>query len=104
VFTPVLSKHSKNFNRIDTLSVGADRIQRNFQPMQPQVEGWRPRQIADERAKLILYSAFVDGKLEAPRSLLPEVHRLYCEPQYPDFSPRNRMELVERIYQHLQET
>ena len=32
---------------------------------------------ADDTAKLILYSAFIDGKLETPRSLLPEVHRLY---------------------------
>ncbi len=38
VFTPVLAKHSKSFNLIDTLAVGADRIQRNFEPMQRQVE------------------------------------------------------------------
>ena len=92
-FTPVLSKHSKNFNLIDTLAVGVDRIQRNFEPMQRQVEGWRQTQITDERAKLIFYSAFVDGKLEAPRSLLPEVHRLYFEPEYPEFSPRTMWSL-----------
>jgi hypothetical protein len=28
VFTPVLAKHTKSFNLIDTLSVGVDRIQR----------------------------------------------------------------------------
>jgi len=33
-------------------------------------------------------SAFVNGKLDAPKSLLPEVHRLYFEPEYPEFSPR----------------
>jgi hypothetical protein len=27
VFTPILAKHSKSFNLIDTLSVGVDRIQ-----------------------------------------------------------------------------
>lgn len=75
VFTPVLAKHSKSFNLIDTLAVGVDRIQRNFEPMQRQVERWRGEQISDERAKLILYASFVDGELEAPRSLLPEVHR-----------------------------
>jgi hypothetical protein len=26
---------------VDTLSVGVDRIQRNFEPMQRQVESWR---------------------------------------------------------------
>ena len=44
-------------------------------------ESWRQTQITDARAKLIFYSAFVEGKLEAPKSLLPEVHRLYFEPQ-----------------------
>jgi len=92
-FTPVLAKHSKSFNLIDTLSVGVDRIQRNFEPMQRQVEGWRQMQITDARAKLIFYSAFVEGKLDAPKSLLPEVHRLYFEPQYPEFSPRTMWSL-----------
>jgi Domain of unknown function (DUF932) len=92
-FTPVLAKHSKSFNLVDTLSVGVDRIQRNFEPMQRQVEHWRQAQITDERAKLILYAAFVDGKLDAPRSLLSEVHRLYFEPQYEEFSPRTMWSL-----------
>jgi len=72
VFAPVLATHTKSFNLIDTLSVGVDRIQRNFQPLQRQVETWRKTQIRDNTARLILYSAFIDGKLEAPRSLLPE--------------------------------
>jgi hypothetical protein len=93
VFTPVLAKHSKRFNLIDTLAVGVDRIPRNFEPMQRQVENWRQTQITDERAKLILYSAFVDGKLDAPRSLLGETHRLYFEPQYPDSAPRTMWSL-----------
>jgi hypothetical protein len=92
-FTPVLAKHSKSFNLIDTLAIGVDRIQRNFGPMQRQVESWRETQLSDERAKLIFYSAFIDGKLEAPRTLLPEVHRMYFEPQYPEFSPRTMWSL-----------
>ena len=31
-FTPVLAKHSKSFFLIDCVSVGVDRIQRNFEP------------------------------------------------------------------------
>ncbi len=92
-FTPVLAKHSKSFNLIETLAVGVDRIQRNFEPMQRQVEQWRQTQISDDRAKLILYEAFVDGELEAPRSLLGEVHRLYFDPQYPEFAARNMWSL-----------
>ncbi len=33
VFTPVLAKHRNSFNLIDTISAGADRIQRNFEPI-----------------------------------------------------------------------
>jgi hypothetical protein len=87
-FTPVLAKHSKSFNLIDTLAIGVDRMQRNFEPMQRQIESWRRTQIDDDRAKLILYEAFVEGELDAPRSLLHAVHRLYFEPQYPEFSAR----------------
>src|SRR6266496_1891790 len=38
VFTPVLGKHTKSFNLIDTLAIGVDRIQRSFEPMRRQVE------------------------------------------------------------------
>jgi hypothetical protein len=37
VFTPVLAKHSKSFSLIDCISVGVDRMQRNFEPMRKQV-------------------------------------------------------------------
>jgi hypothetical protein len=86
VFTPVLAKHTKSFNLLDTLSVGVDRIQRNFEPMRRQVEIWRQTQITDIQARLIIYAAFVERKLDAPKSLLSEVHRLYFEPEYPEFS------------------
>jgi hypothetical protein len=32
-FTPVLAKHSKNFSIVDSLAIGVDRIQRNFDPL-----------------------------------------------------------------------
>ena len=37
-FTPVLAKHSKSFSLIDCISVGVDRMQRNFEPMRKQVD------------------------------------------------------------------
>ena len=58
-----------------------------------EVEHWRQTQITDERAKLIFYAALVDGKLEAPKSLLQELHRLYFEPQYEEFSARTMWSL-----------
>ena len=36
-FTPVLAKHSKNFSLIDSIAIGVERMQRNFGPMQKQV-------------------------------------------------------------------
>ena len=82
MFTPVLAKHTKSFNLIDTLAVGVDRIQRSVEPMRQQVEAWRQTQISDDRAKLSLYEAFVEGELEAPKTLLPDVHRLYFQPRF----------------------
>jgi hypothetical protein len=91
--SPRCAKHTNSFNLVDTLSVGVDRIQRNFEPMQRQVEGWRRTQITDAQAKLIFYAAFVDGKLDAARSLLVDVHRLYFDPEYPEFSARTMWSL-----------
>ncbi len=63
----MLAKHSKSFSLIDCISVGVDRMQRNFEPMQRQVEHWQQTQLTDAQAKLILYSAFVDAGLAAKR-------------------------------------
>ena len=71
-FTPMLAKYTKSFNLVDTLSVGVDRIQRNFEPMQRQVENWRETQIIDARAKLIFYSAFVEASWTLPRACCPK--------------------------------
>jgi hypothetical protein len=40
-----------------------------------------------------LLLAFIDGKLDAPKSLLSDVHRLYFEPEYPEFSARTMWSL-----------
>src|SRR5712692_2404155 len=61
-FTPVLAKHSKNFSLLDALSIGVDRMQRNFEPMRKQIEQWRESQIADVTAKLVIYEAFIELK------------------------------------------
>ena len=76
-FTPVLAKHSKNFSLQDSLSVGVDRMQRNFEPMRDQVERWRSQQLTDGSAKLIIYRAFIESDLDAPKHLAPPVHGLY---------------------------
>ena len=88
VFTPVFAKHSKSFSLIDCISVGVDRMQRNFEPMRKQVEAWQKSELTDVTAKVVIYEAFVEGKLEAPKHLARTVHDLYFEPQYEDFRPR----------------
>jgi hypothetical protein len=87
-FTPVLAKHSKHFSLIDAISVGVDRMQRNFEPMRHQVESWRELQLPETHAKMIIYRAFIEGELEAPRHLARQVHHLYFNPQFPEFAPR----------------
>jgi len=92
-FTPVLAKHTKNFSLEDAMSIGVDRMQRNFEPMKRQVEEWRARQLSVGTAKLIIYQAFVEGDLEAPKHLARKVHDLYFDPQYPEFQPRTMWSL-----------
>jgi hypothetical protein len=92
-FTPVLAKHSKNFSIVDSLAIGVDRIQRNFEPLRQQVETWRSRQITDEQAKLVIYRAFVEDDLDVPRHLARDVHRNYFNPGHEEFAPRTMWSL-----------
>src|SRR6058998_796104 len=92
-FTPVLAKHSKNFSLIDSIAIGVERMQRNFEPMQKQVEAWRAAQITDDFAKLTIYRAFIEGDLDVPRHLARDVHNQYFEPQYEEFAPRTMFSL-----------
>jgi hypothetical protein len=86
--TPVLAKHSKSFSLIDSISVGVDRMQRNFEPMRKQVEAWQRSELKDVTAKVVIYEAFVEGRLEAPKHLARSVHDLYFEPKYEEFRQR----------------
>jgi hypothetical protein len=38
--------------------------------------------------EVVIYEAFVEGRLEAPKPLARTVHDLYFEPKYGDFRPR----------------
>ena len=63
-------------------------MQRNFEPMRKQVEAWQKSELTDVTAKVVIYEAFVEGKLEAPKHLARTVHDLYFEPKYEEFRPR----------------
>ena len=78
---------------MDTLSVGVDRMQRNFEPMRKQVEAWKGTRLPDETAKLVIYRAFVEGELDVPKHLARSVHDLYFNPQIEEFAPRTTWSL-----------
>jgi hypothetical protein len=97
VFTPVLAKHSKSFSLVDCVSVGVDRMKRNFEPMRKQVEAWQRSELTDVTAKVVIYEAFVEARLEAPKHLARVVHDLYFEPKYEEFKPRTIWSLSKRF-------
>ena len=63
-YTPVWAKHSKSFSLIDCISLGVDRIRRNFEPMRKQVETWQRSELTDVTAEVVICEAFVKGRLE----------------------------------------
>jgi hypothetical protein len=63
-------------------------MQRNFEPMRERVEAWQKRELTNVTAKVVIYEAFVERKLEAPKHLARTVHDLYFEPKYEEFRPR----------------
>jgi len=87
-FTPVLAKHSKHFSLVDAVSIGVDRMQRNFEPLAGHIELVRQTPLTDAAAKLIIYEAFVEGSLEVPRHLARAVHENYFRPTHEEFEPR----------------
>lgn len=63
-------------------------MQRNFQPMQKQMEAWQKSELTDVTAKGVIYEAFVGGKVEAPKHLARTVQDLYLEAKYEEFRSR----------------
>jgi len=56
--------------------------------MRKQVEAWQRCELTDVTAKVVIFEAFVEGKLEAPKHLARTVHDLYFEPKYDEFKSR----------------
>jgi hypothetical protein len=68
-------------------------MQRNFAPMLNQVNAWKGYELPDASAKLIIYRAFIEERLEVPKHLADDVHRHYFEPEYDEFRPRTMWSL-----------
>jgi hypothetical protein len=102
-FQPVLAKHTKNFNLNRALSGGIDDMQRNFKPMVEAVDRWKDSQLSDVAAKMIIYRAFVEAELEAPRHLARITHDLYFNPHVEEFQPRTMWSLSNAFTSAFQE-
>jgi hypothetical protein len=103
-FAPVLAKHSKSFSLIDCISVGVDRMQRNFEPMRKQVEVWQRSELTDVTAKVVIYEAFVEGSLDAPKHLARIVHEPLLRTEVRRIPAENDLESLQRVHFSVQGT
>lgn len=92
-YTPVLKRHTRNFNLQEAMALGVDNIQRSFEPMIQAVELWRGYQLTDVRAKTIIYEAFIEGHLDAAKHLAKPTHDAYFNPPHEEFQPRTMWSL-----------
>jgi hypothetical protein len=87
-FKPLLAKHSKNFDLTESISIGVDRIQRNFSPLKEQIEFMKAFPLRTDEARALIYRAFMENKI--PVKLLRAVHREYfVAPSYEEFRQQN---------------
>jgi hypothetical protein len=72
-FSPLLAKHSKNFDVIEGVAMGIDRIQRGWKPLREQIDFKRETQLHHDGARLLVYKAFAQHGL--PVSLFNKVSK-----------------------------
>ena len=94
----MLAKHSKSFSLIDCISVGVDRMQRNFEPMRKQVEAWQRSELTDVTAKVVINETFIEGRLEAPKHLARTVHDLYFRAEIRGIPAVDDLGSLERVH------
>lgn len=83
-FKPMLAKHSKHFNLIESVSIGVDRIQRGFQPLREMIDIMRSRRLSNDEARSIIYRAFLENRF--PMTLMKTVHReFFVAPSHEEF-------------------
>lgn len=86
-FKPLLAKHSKHFDLIESVAIGVDRIQRGFTPLREAIEFMRMMPLSNDEARLLIYRAFMENRF--PMRIMKLVHWHYFEPQYDEFKSRN---------------
>jgi hypothetical protein len=102
-YAPVMRKHTKRVEIEALLAVAVDQMQRNFEPMRRQIDFFRGSELSDQRAKLIIYDAFMEGGADLPKHLGTVVHDHYFDPKYPEFEPRTLWSLENAFTSALKE-
>lgn len=90
-YTPVFKKHSKSLDLIDTLSIGVDKMQRSFEPMQGRIMTWKATKLSVKEAQLLIYRAFLENKF--PMQTMKETHKEFFHPTYEEFEGRSLFSL-----------
>jgi hypothetical protein len=74
-FRPLLAKHTKNFDLIEAVSMGVDRIHRGWEPLKEEIQRKRKTLLPADQAKLLIYNAFTRHRM--PVSLFKTVATAY---------------------------
>lgn len=89
-FTPLLHKHTRNLELRDSISIAVDRIHRGFDHLEGRIAAMKQLLLTDNDARLIIYGAFIEGRIKAlPKNLLPVVHHKYFSPEIDSFRSRD---------------
>jgi hypothetical protein len=70
-FNPLSAKHTKNFDLIESVSIGVDRIQRNWEPLRRQIDMKQSMLLSPDDVRMFIYRAFTEHKF--PVSLFRQV-------------------------------
>jgi hypothetical protein len=83
-FKPLLAKHSKHFDLVESLSIGVDRIQRGFEPLKEGITFKRDRRLEGDEARSLIYRTFMENRF--PLKLLKTVHQeFFIAPSHAEF-------------------
>lgn len=86
-YKPMLAKHSKNLDLVESVSIAVGRLQRGWKPIREMIDFKRNHQLTDGKAREMLYQLFTDAKL--PISLFRTTHNeFFVRPSYDEFKPR----------------
>lgn len=95
-FFPMSHKHTKNFNLEESVTIGIDKIQRQWNPMKEALDYKRTKELSDTDARVALYDLFTAAKM--PISLFRATHKEYFEsPSHDEFKPRTLWSLENSV-------